>query len=241
MDVFERHILDLSQRAFDRNYCTFSEFLNADEISALLSMKLPTKFRLYGGYGDAERCVACFFTDESVDFPIKRIVISPLNSKFSDKLTHRDYLGALMNLGINRNTLGDIVLNGDTAYLFCLSSISEYVIDNLMRIKHTSVKCEVAESEESIIVNPPESEEITVPSLRADAVCATVYKLSRKGVSELFSSGKIFINSRLCEKESVQLKSGDKVTVRGKGRFIFSGEIRQTKRGRLVIAVSVYK
>ncbi len=241
MNVFEKHMLDLASRSFERNYNTYSEFLNLDEISTLYSLKLPVKFSLYGGYEGAERCVALFGDGEKAEYPISCIKLSPVSRKFADRLTHRDFLGAVMNLGINRNTLGDIVIKDNVGYLFCLESISEYIIRNLTRIKHTTVKCEPEDG--SIDFTPPEPEalEFTVPSLRTDALCAAVYKLSRNGISELFREKKVFINSRLCEKESALLKEGDTVSVRGRGRFVFKNELRQTKKGRLAVRVYVYK
>ena len=242
MNSTEQHLTDLAQRAYERNYNTYSEFLNLEEISKLYRMKPAQSFILFGGYENAERCIACFFTDENeIAFPIKCIKITPSNPKFADKLSHRDYLGSLMNLGINRNTIGDIIVNDGTAYLFCLTGICDYIIQNLSRIKHTTVKCEVVDSVDKITANEPEEIEINVSSLRADAVCASLYKLSRSCISECFKSSKVFINSRLCEKESTILKSGDRVTLRGYGKFIFDSEIRQTKRGRTVICVKVYK
>ena len=242
MTVFEKHIADLARRSYERNYNTFSEFMNLDEISILYSLKLPVPFILYGGYEGAERCVACFFSDENeIAFPVKCLKISPVNSKFADRLSHRDYLGSLMNLGINRNTLGDIVVKDNIGYVFCLESISGYITENLTRIKHTTVICEEAEITGELIADKPQETELTAPSLRADAVCAAVYKLSRKAVSEYFSHSDVFINSRVCVKESTLLKSGDRVSVRGKGKFIFNGEIRETKRNRKVLSVSVYK
>ena len=239
MEVLIKHINDLARRSFERGYATYSEFLNIEEISAVKALNLPCPYKIYGGYNEAERCVIAFGEAES--FPIDCIEIKPLNQKFADKLTHRDFLGSLMNLGINRNTLGDIIVKDNTGYLFCLKSISGYITDCLTRVKHTSVSCAVIDSVPEFINELPEASEIIVPSLRADAVIASVYKLSRNSVSSLFSTSKIFINSKLCTKEAAALKEKDKVTVRGYGKFIYENEIRKTKKDRLVIAVRIYK
>ncbi len=241
MNVNDKHMLDLARRSFERNYNTFSEFLNLDEISSLYALSLPVKFSLFGGYEGAERRVACFGDGENADYPIDCIRLSPVSQKFADSLSHRDFLGAVMNLGINRNTIGDIVIKDNIGYLFCLESISEYIINNLTRIKHTTVVCELADRSVEFTAPEPEALETTVSSLRADAVSAAVYRLSRSAISELFREKKVFINSRLCEKESAVLKEGDIVSVRGYGRFIFKEEIRTTKRGRLAVRVYIYK
>ncbi len=242
MPLTEQHLADLASRSYERNYNTYSEFLSLDEISTLYTLRLPVKFRLFGGYDGAERCVACFGDNgDRLCYPIKCLRLSPLNQKFADKLSHRDFLGALMNLGINRNVLGDIIVKDNEGYLFCLDSISGYICDNLTRIRHTTVMCEELSTAEDFTPEEPEEAEITAASARVDAVCAAVYKLSRSNMAELFKSRKVFINSRLCGKEGAALKDGDRVSVRGYGKFIFGSEIRSTKKGRLVISVKIYR
>lgn len=240
-EILKKRISELSHRAFERGYATFSEFLNQDEISQLLSLKLDIPARLYGGYDNSERCVAGFSNDEIWAFPIVCIKISPLQQKFADRLNHRDFLGSLMNLGINRNTLGDIKIEDNVGYLFCLDSISEYIIDNLDRIKHTSVKCEITNELPDFINKAPEPSEIIVSSTRADAIISSAYKLSRNQASVLFSQDKVFVNSRVINKDSTTLKDGDIVSVRGYGKFIFDGELRRTKKDRIVISIRIYK
>lgn len=240
-ELLRRKLADLSHRAYERGYETFSDFLNQDEISQLLSLKLDINPILNGGYENSERCIAGFSNDKIWQFPIVCIKISPLQQKFADKLNHRDFLGSLMNLGINRNTLGDIKIEDNIGYLFCLESISGYIIDNLDRIKHTSVKCEIADELPEFINKAPDPSEIIVSSTRADAVISSVYKLSRNQASVLFSQDKVFVNSRVVNKDSTMLKNGDIISVRGYGKFIFESELRRTKKDRIVIEIRIYK
>lgn len=237
--MIEKRLNELYNRAFDRGYTTFSEFLNLEEQSVLENSFLPcVKF---GGYQTAERIVAAFGDDaENAAFPISVLQISPSNEKFSDSLTHRDFLGGLMNLGIKRELLGDIVLNGNTAYVFCLVQIKDYIIQNLTRIKHTTVKVKELDALPETAVNEPKSVELVVPSLRLDAVVSAVYKLSRKDSCNLINSDKVFINSRQIKNTSCQLKQEDIVSVRGFGRFKFVDQLRTTKKDRLVIALDIY-
>ena len=242
-ELLKSHLFDLSRRAYERGYNTFSDFLNIEEISALESIKaqLNGAYTIYGGYDEAERCVVGFGDDLSNnDFPIVCIEISPLLQKFADKLTHRDFLGALMNLGINRNTLGDIIVEENRGYLFCLDSISEYIIDNLTRIKHTTVKCEVLDGAPDSVLKEPEPKEIVVSSLRADAVISAVYHLSRNSAKALFAQDKVFVNHRVEQSTSLQLKDGDSVSVRGYGKFTMNEVLRSTKKDRLVVKVNIY-
>lgn len=239
--ILKKRLAELSHRAYERGYATFSEFLNQDEISQLLSIKTDIPPVLYGGYDNSERCIACFSEDEIWEYPIVCIRIKPLQQKFADKLNHRDFLGSLMNLGINRNTLGDIKIKDNVGYLFCLDSISEYIIDNLTKIKHTSVECEIADELPDFINQVPDIEEMIVSSTRVDAIVASVYKLSRNSTSTLFSQEKVFINSKVAHKESATLKDNDIVSVRGYGKFIFDSEIRRTKKDRIVVGIRIYK
>lgn len=240
-EITIKRLTELSHRAYERGYSVYSEFLNQEEIGALLTTKTDLVPQLNGGYENSERCVAGFSENELWEFPITCIKIEPVQQKFADKLTHRDYLGSLMNLGINRNTLGDIKIEDNTGYLFCLESISEYIIDSLDRIKHTSVKCSVIDELPDFVNKTPDITEIIVSSERVDVIIAGVYKLSRNNVSRLITQEKVFINSVPINKDGIMLKDGDIVSVRGYGKFLYSGAIRKTKKDRIVIGVGIYK
>lgn len=237
--MIEKRLKELYNRAYERDYITFSDFLNLEEQSVLESGYLPCiKF---GGYPSAERIVAAFGNNaESAEFPIAVVQISPAIEKFSDKLTHRDFLGGLMNLGIKRELLGDILISGNTAYVFCLEQITDYIIKNLTRIKHTTVRVTELSKLPDTAINEPKCKELIVPSLRLDAVISAVYKLSRKESCNLINSDKVFINSRQIKSTSCQLKQEDIVSVRGSGRFKYIEQLRTTKKDRIVISINLY-
>lgn len=237
--MIEKRLTELYNRAYQRDYITYSEFLNLEEQSILENSYLPCE--KFGGYPTAERIVAAFGNNiEKSDFPIELLEISPVSEKFSDNLTHRDFLGGLMNLGIKREMLGDIIVNGNTAYLFCLEQVKDYVRQNLTRVKHTTVKVKALDELPPYAVSEPESVELIVPSLRLDAVISAVYKLSRKNSCNLINSDKVFINSRQIKNISCLIKQEDIVSVRGLGRFKLVSELRKTKKDRLVILIKRY-
>ena len=239
-ELLKKRISELYSRAYERGYNTFSDFLNMEEQSIAQSLNLPCSS--FGGYENAERVVFGFGDDiKSEDFPICCIKIQPLQQKFADKLSHRDFLGSIMNLGINRSTLGDIIIDDNSAFLFCLESIADYIADSLSRVKHTSVKCERTGALDEIKIKEPEKKEIIVSSLRADALISAVYKLSRNEVNSLFLQNLVFINSKSISKSSAFLKENDVVSVRHKGRFIFCGDLRKTKKERLVVCVKIFE
>jgi RNA-binding protein YlmH len=200
----------------------------------------PTAF---GGYDGAERAVVRFGDQESLgyeeDFPIDILAIVPLADKFADDLTHRDFLGALMSLGIERSLLGDIIVTGKKAYIFCLERISDFIIENLISVKHTSVSVRKAEAED--IKDIPRGFEkekmIQVASERIDAVIAKVYNVSRSAAMEYFAQKKVFVNGRQTENTSLALKQDDVVTVRGYGRFKLAEIVGTSRKGKLNILV----
>ncbi|MBO5488155.1 MAG: hypothetical protein J5988_14730 [Eubacterium sp.] len=239
---------DLADKSFQQNMFTFTGFLGLSEQDAFWQVERELHFAgcvLNGGCEGADRVMIRFGNVEElgyeVPFPIVCIHIRPLVAKFADKLSHRDFLGALMNLGIERSTIGDIKVGDKEAYLFCQDSIAEYICENLGQIKHTHVKCEITENFAEVVQEEPEVKNIQVSSARVDAVIAKVYNKSRNECLELFRTGKVFINGRLCENNSRLLKQGETVNARGYGKFIFSGEPRETRKGKLSIEVSVFR
>lgn len=241
-----KRLAELSNNAYYRGFCTYSDFLNLDEQNLFfnnLKEIVQSKYTLWGGYEDAERRVICFYEDDSSTnmFPIMCLKILPLNQKFSDKLSHRDYLGAVLNLGIDRCKIGDILVMEDKGYLFCRQEISDYVIDNLTRIKHTSITVTLVEEEEFHDFKP-ELEEIhgTVSSVRLDSILSVAFHTSRSSLTGLIAGGKVYVNSRLTESNSYSLKEGDVVSVRGMGKFIFQEAGGQTKKNRYKVTLLKY-
>ncbi len=244
-DVFAAHLRDLSEKADRTGRFTFTDFLNLDEQNTLNSMKRELVcYSLFGGTEGCERLMARFGdADEmgyDVGFPIACILISPLQQKFADELTHRDILGALMHLGIERSCLGDIVLKDNVAWLFALERIAPYLCENLSTVKHTSVSCEITDALPEGALFRTESVNINVNSLRADCVIAAAYRLSRGNAEKLFAAQKVFVDGRMIPSGSFLLKPGNIVSVRGSGRFICRDVVNTTKKGRLIAVIEKY-
>lgn len=239
-DMDEKRLNELYNRAYEKSYKVFTPFLNLEEQSILAQAYLPCE--KYGGYDIAERVVAGFGDAlQKADFPIAYLVIAPVKQKFADDLTHRDFLGALMNLGIKREMLGDIIVADNQACLICLEQIAAYVADNLHRVKHTDVTVTQTDEIPAGAAEIPESKEFIAASLRLDALISCVYKLSRSKAAKLFAADKVFVNSRLIQNTSYQVKERDIVSVRGMGRFQFDGVLKKTKKDNLVLNIILYK
>lgn len=243
----KNRIRELADKSYNQNQYTFTGFLGLAEQDALWQVEREVKFAgitLYGGREEAERKLLRFGSEAELGyeqpFPICCIRIRPLSAKFADKLSHRDYLGALMNLGNERSTIGDILPGEGEAFLFCLDTIAEFICDNLEQIRHTHVKCEVVDVAAEVPQEEPVRQVIQVASPRVDAVISKVYNKSRSDCLELFRVGKVYVNGRLCENNSKPLEAGDVVNARGYGKFRISGEPHATRKGKLAIEAEVY-
>ena len=120
-ELCRKRLLDLSRQADRKGIVLFSDFLNLNEqnIFHSLQKELYTTAELSGGYEQAERQMVAFIPDAlcyEYFYPMKTVIIEPLNLNFSESLTHRDYLGALMNLGIERSRMGDILIDGGNSH-----------------------------------------------------------------------------------------------------------------------------
>ena len=247
--LLQKRFLDLANIADVRESLLFTDFLNLHEQNLFERIKreLPMiKYFTYGGYEGAERKILCFCGDylidneENIDYPISCIHIKPLNPKFSDKLNHRDILGAVLNLGINRSKVGDIIVDNNESYLFCSNTIQGFISNELSRIKHTVVSATLIDNQ--AFSYKPNLKPITgtVTSVRLDSVLSIAFKGSRSSLSGLIAGGKVFVNSKNILSNSYILKENDVVSVRGYGKFIYEGATNQTKKGRLFVKISLY-
>lgn len=263
--ILSKRFQELARVAEYQYRNTFTSFLNLNEVSLFYQQvkELPQiAYSMFGGTADAERKMICFHGEEYLVehakrtgnpnevalemeeyrslYPISCIHIAPLNSKFSDDLSHRDFLGAIMNLGIDRSKVGDILLDENNGYVFCDDMIGDYIADSLNKIKHTNVSCKKIPLREFQF--EPKFIEIqgTVTSIRLDAIIATAFKTSRSGITGYIEGGKVFVNGKETLSNSYVLKENDIVSVRGMGKFIYVGTTYQTKKGRYSITIKRY-
>lgn len=245
---FIKKLSELSSTAQMRNIPCFSGFLNLYEQNLVIRYVLPDCFVNYkfeGGFPKAERKQICFFdsdifSESSLAYPIVILKISPVSIKFSEVLTHRDYLGALLNLGIDRSRIGDIVIQEKDAYIFVQKEISKFVLQEFIKVKHTRVQCSVVEDTSFTIEPAFKTIHTTVASNRLDAVLAVAMKGSRTQLSQLMKAKKVFVNNKLIENNSFHLNNDDVVSVRGFGKFIYLQKDTMSKKGRYHIILKKY-
>lgn len=246
--LLRRRFAELAENAETQNRYTYTDFLGLGELDIFhktISQFSRISYTLFGGHESCERKVVRFGSAEEIgydeEFPISCIRISALAPKFAESLTHRDYLGAIMNLGVQRKVLGDIFIFEKEAYVFCLDSIADYLIDEITRVKHTEVKAERTEEVPEEAFPKLVSCSIQIASERMDALLAAVFHLPRSKSQDLIKAGKVYIDGRNCESGSKVPPEGAVISLRGYGRFIYDGLQRMTRKGRLSVQVHIYQ
>lgn len=166
------------------------------------------------------------------------IKVEPINVKFADEdLTHRDFLGALINLGMERDCIGDILVGDNVTYVFSTEAMGRFIAENLGKVKHTDVKCELVDPDECTLVPQFEEKRVNVASERVDAIVAGVYNLSRTVAARLITSEYISINGSIVKSGGKTVPVGAAVSVRNHGKFYYDGIDGTTKKSRLYIKI----
>ncbi len=249
-ELLEGRLKELSRTAFERDIPRHSDFLSLSEQAVFYDMGkdgigIYVRATLFGGYEEAERRAVFFLPDYADEGEIYSEALSciktePLNRKFSDELTHRDFLGALMNLGIERDKTGDIIVGEDEAYIFCMREVEELICSELVRVKHTSIRAEAVPLSECTLRPKMRELSVNVASERADAVISAVFNLSRNVSARLIASESVFADGRLIRQGGSTLSEGARVSVKGYGKFVFEGVSGSTRKGRLYVNIKKY-
>lgn len=245
-ELCKKRLIDLSKQANRKGIVLFSDFLNLNEQNIYHQCEkfFETKTESFGGVPCAERQIIAFIPDALYyewNYPITALKITPTYPKFAEQLGHRDVLGAVMKLGVDRGKIGDIIIGEQDYYILCEESIADYFKENLDKIRHTIVTLETVRADELTIRQEFDEREGIVTSNRIDSILACVHKLSRSQASELIRSDKVFVNGKLTQNPTYTCKENDIVSVRGYGRFIYLAHYGETQKGRLKIRYQLYK
>lgn len=217
------HIFDMAVKAERYSTGIYGDFLSENSIALLNARKefLPMEPTLFGGFSGAERQMVAFIPEyEEAAFPISALKIT---SSMLKGLTHRDYLGSVLSLGIKREKCGDIIINEDSAYILLSEEISSYALNSLTKIGRIGVKTELVPLSE-ITVPEKSFKPITgtVSSLRLDAIVSLFSGKGRSKAAELVSGGLVFVNGICVQKSDMRLSEGDVISLRGKGKATLS-------------------
>ena len=239
-----RRAQDLCDRSAKRWETCHTSFLTPAERMILEKRFHPEPgivMRFCGGYESCERSIAVFRPEEAEETPENELIRAVHYRAFFGEPGHRDYLGALLASGIVRDRLGDIVIRGSEAWVFCLPGIVGHLA-GIERIGRVSVRAEEVPAE-SVRVPEPERKEIrfTVMSPRADAVAAGMFRLSRTRISELIREGLLNLNYTVCEKTDAPVCEGDVLSLRGYGKGRIAEFGGNSRKGRLFVTAELYQ
>ncbi len=243
----KKRYLELANRAYGNSTYVFTAFLDLAGLSAFqstLTSLPPVPYQLWGGAEGCERKMLRFGNEDlcgyDMPFPITCLKAEPANRKFAEKLTHRDFLGALMALGMEREMLGDIIVQESCAYIFCHSRIADYICRNIAQVRRTTLTFEITDTPPEGELFRTEKKVVQLSSERIDALIAHVFKMSRGDAQSLFPMGKIYVDGRLCESPGYTPKQGQIISVRGFGRMRYRGVESLSKKGKCNTVVEVY-
>ena len=259
------HALDLAYRAIDSDVCA-SAFLNVREqnlVKTALESDGSFCFSFYGGYPEFERGIllclpeymayASFMSSGYIpperdnlpvisDISTDYITLLKISCSTFTSLTHRDYMGALLSLGIERSSVGDIVVNGDhEAFVFVSSKMSTFIVNELKEVGRTPVKIAQKSLSEAIKIKQNLRTFDTVStSLRLDCVVSSLTGMSRDKAKSMVSSGLVEHNYYSKSKPDSEINPSDIISVRGWGKYRIISTDTKTAKGKFRLKAAKY-
>lgn len=243
-------VLDKLDQCARQSIPTATQFLSPQEqqaVTALLNASNHPRHRFFGGYEGCQRTVCLFLPDwleedsalSEEDSPLAALE-TPLSS--GAEVTHRDVLGSLMGLGLNRENIGDILLSPGKVQVLTLSHTLPILLSQWDRIGRYPVQLKSIPLNQLEVI-PPEVTTIrdTVSSLRLDSVVASGFSLSRGKAADLISAGRVSLNHQPCVKNDRTVNEGDRISCRGLGLCVLQQVLGQSRKGRTMILLDRYQ
>lgn len=226
------HLRDLKRQSERRHMHLESSFLNEEEL-AECRREFPESLyiRYDGGYEGARKQKVIFPRDEEDDFS-DIVCLEALTDQRFREIGHRDILGALMHLQIDRHSFGDFWIESDRIYLYTGSQMARFLCDNLTRISNLSVSFRQID-EHPVQQFHTRQIETVIASERADAVVAGLARVSRSEAKEMIRQGKVQFNHVTLEEPDKLCNNGTTVSIRGTGRFTYVGIRHKTRKDRV--------
>ena len=230
--------LNLAQKSgktvYTKEFYTPGVWGKVSQITPSLDIKVCCE----GIFEEAERRMIAFYSEGEVYMPFKAIRI--VNKSKFHVLHHKDYLGAIMSLGIKREKLGDLVVAGSEAYCAVCEDIATYIMSNLNSIGHCP--CEVNEVLDLERVPSYNFEEkvILTTSMRSDCLVSSITGLSRSKSVDVLRAGKVLINYNDVRDKDFEVAMGSTLTVRGYGKFKVVDAVGSSGSGRLKILLKKF-
>lgn len=239
--ILLRKINDLIKKSEKTYSVLYSHFLTPAEQTLISKVE---EFFGYigfdGGYENAERRLCRIRTDEyCVDDGLPIELYSVTATANDAEFSHRDILGSLMGLGVKREMIGDIITDGRKAQFFCHNSVSEFIALNLKKIGRYTVTVK-KDTLAEIAAAKTEDITINISSMRIDSIAAECFGLSRTKAAEFIKRGAVSVNWFVCTDTSKEIKTGDKISMRGKGKAEIGDISGISKKGRLFVNIKKY-
>lgn len=230
-----------------QNTC-FLDLSQKELVCKFLMLQKEEKYIFYGGIKEAERKITLFYPEKLEDLirtdkfdfnTILSCIRITLPNELKSEYDHRRYLGALMKLGVAREKIGDIVVYDEGADIIIMPEIEKFLINNLSELtRFSKAKIEKIKLEDIKKIEIIKKEEkVTVSSMRLDNIVSELYKCSRNKALELIDAERVFVNFELNTKPSKEIKKGDLITIRGKGRFEIAEILGNSKKGKIIVKV----
>ena len=238
--------VDQAEQAIKTWEVVCTDFLSPPELMAVQQMfgqLTEVAYLPWGGYPQAERQrVAIARSELPIDSSQVAIAALEISGNFLfDAATHRDFLGALLGTGIVREKVGDIIVLGERgAQAIVIPELVEFLEISLTQVRSVPVKTRRLDLNELKIREPKKKEMTTTEaSMRLDAIASAGFGMSRSKMVDLIGAGDVRVNWKDVTQSSYQLKSGDLVAVRSKGRLEV-GEVAVTKKDRYRVQLTRY-
>lgn len=236
---FCRHIKDLAVLGEKIRTPRFSGFLTEREqrLAEVAAYSAGVTCSFWGGHEAAVRKMFSAPAEENDNFPLEAVTFY---FRGKDKLTHRDFLGALMSLGLKRDQIGDIAVTSGGAVVFATKNAMPLISAEIEKVGKVGVR-----SEAGINIQLPqqEFEEISavIASPRIDVLVAAACKISREKAAALIRSGGVILSGTELNSASKSVEEGESFSVKGYGKFIFSLMGCETKKGKKHAVIKKYK
>lgn len=245
-------LLDKIEASKSKDKIETTDFLDMYQVALVENFLRKIKFenyQLYGGYDEAERKVAVIYPKkidkkmlEKNYSKILKIVRVLLPEEEHGKYAHRNYLGGIVKLGLNREKIGDILVTEEGADIITVEGFANILkqrLPSLTRFESSDITIEEIQNIKKRKIKIEEIK-IIVPSLRLDNIVSDLAKTSRSKAVQIIEQERVFINGQNETKASKQLKINDIITIRGKGRFVIKGFEGTTRSGRTVVIIEKY-
>lgn len=245
-------ILDKAENVDKKNRIEYTDFLDMTQIKLVqnfINRQKIDNYILYGGFEEAERKIFVFYPEKFNAQIVKKnlenivqIIRIELPADLKGKYTHRDFLGGVMKLGVKREKVGDILVDYNGADIIIEKEISKFLLENIKELTRFSKSIITLENINNLrkVEVRKEELEIIASSLRLDNVIAELARCSRNKALEIINMERVFINFQVETKKTKQIKPGNIITIRGKGRFIIKELLGQTKSGRTILKIEKF-